>query len=95
MKKHFFLFAFFALFATAAFAGSNPIIQPLAGIEDPVAEFVSATTSLGVEEEAIHCRVFNQAGQIVAECWLCNCNKLYETVWGPTVPTPPNTGDQP
>lgn len=90
MKKHFPLFAFFALFATAAFAGSNPVSQPQIAIEFQDAGFVSATEENGNAEEALHCAVRNSAGQIVAECWLCNCNKLYEAVYGPHVPTPPS-----
>jgi hypothetical protein len=81
MKKHFFLFAFFALFATAAFAGSNPMEKAL----DSSISLQPASTDTGIQlpgedSEALHCTVTN--GTITVSCWLCNCGKLYEAVFG-------------
>ncbi len=72
MKKQLFVFLLLvSLITTTAFAYFNPLL--------PDANNTVATEVATEEEEAIHCTV-RVDGKIAAECWFCNCRKLYDSV---------------
>ena len=72
MKKQLFVFLLLlSLVTTTAFAYFNPVLPP---VDDTM-----ATEEVATEEEAFHCIVYKD-GVVAAECWICNCRKLYDTV---------------
>ncbi|MEM6297739.1 MAG: hypothetical protein AAF740_03520 [Bacteroidota bacterium] len=77
------VFIIMLLAASTAFA--NPITDKDKDKKNPKTTEATVETTEEEGEEGIHCIVYKD-GEQVAECWLCNCGKLYKAVHGTPKP---------